>query len=518
MTFLNTLTSGRTGTVLRYVAVALAGALGSIAFSVPAANWFLLVSLAVLFLVTVQPGSKKEGFLFGWLWGIVFFSVGLRWCYGSLHDHGQLSMMLSVTAIVLLGAVLACFIGCVTGITRVLPVSRRLKLIVLLPVLWSIFELLRGVEPAGFGWLSVGYAYSSDFFGAWAPIAGVYGVGFAVVLTVGFAVELLFPHEDKKPWLKTVDAIVLGALAMVTLVLNDVSYSEPGSRLEVRLVQPDLPVAMSYTQSTAVKRIDRAVAMSSRSAMGKQLDLIVWPESTIATPLRNGLDVPALAAVDVAAKTGASVVFNAFYREGPGRYYNGMWMAADKNKPAQLFYRKHHLVPFGEFVPAGFRWFVDALGIPMADQLRGPVGGEPFEVSGVSGAAGICYENMFGEELRHAWDQANPSFILNTANLGWFSEAVLPQFTGMSAMRARETARPLIQAVQNAHSALIGPDGKIERLASAGAQNMDLTLVTATGKPTPFVRFGLWPLIGLLVLLMAGVLALAGRENRSHQA
>ena len=88
----------------------------------------------------------------------------------------------------------------------------------------------------------------------------------------------------------------------------------------------------------------------------------------------------------------------------------------------------------------------------------------------------------------------------------------------MSAMRARETARPLIQAVQNAHSALIGPDGKIERLASAGAQNMDLTLVTATGKPTPFVRFGLWPLIGLLVLLMAGVLALARRENRSHQA
>lgn len=78
-----------------------------------------------------------------------------------------------------------------------LPVSRRLKLIVLLPVLWSIFELLRGVEPAGFGWLSVGYAYSSDFFGAWAPIAGVYGVGFAVVLTVGFAVELLFRMKTR---------------------------------------------------------------------------------------------------------------------------------------------------------------------------------------------------------------------------------------------------------------------------------------------------------------------------------
>ena len=115
--------------------------------------------------------------------------------------------------------------------------------------------------------------------------------------------------------------------------------------------------------------------------MGKQLDLIVWPESTIATPLRNGLDVPALAAVDVAAKTGASVVFNAFYREGPGRYYNGMWMAADKNKPAQLFYRKHDLVPFGEFVPDSdglwmhwaFRWPISSEGLLEASGLKFPV-------------------------------------------------------------------------------------------------------------------------------------------------
>ena len=126
---------------------------------------------------------------------------------------------------------------------------------------------------------------------------------------------------------------------------------------------------------------------------------------------------------------------------------------------------------------------------------------------GIQAAGGICYENMFGEELRHAWDKANPGFILNTANLGWFTDAVLPQFTAMSAMRARETARPLIQAVQNAHSALIGPDGKTQRLASKGAQNLDMTVVTATGSPTPFVRYGHWPLIGLLVFVL---IALSG--------
>ena len=377
MSFIERVTTGRAGIALRLAAATLAGALGSVAFSVAAANWFLLVSLAVLFLTTVRTETKKEGFAVGWLWGLAFFSIGLRWCYGSLHDHGQLPAVLSVAAIVLLAGVLALFIGTVTGLTRAFPISRRLKLIVLLPTLWSVFELLRGVEPAGFGWLSIGYAYSTDFFGAWAPLAGVYGVGFVVVLTVGLAVELLFPAEDKKPWLKTLDAIAIGALALVTLALNDVTYSERGPKLEVRLVQPDLPVTMAYRPAEAAARIDRAVAMSNRSAMGKPLDLIVWPESTIVTPLRDGLDSAALAAVDVAEKTGAAVVFNAFFREGPGRYYNAMWMAESNHRPARLIYRKHHLVPFGEFVPTGFRWFVDALGIPMTDQLRGPVGGDP---------------------------------------------------------------------------------------------------------------------------------------------
>lgn len=518
MSVIERVTTGRAGIALRLAAATLAGALGSVAFSVAAANWFLLVSLAVLFLVTVRTETKKEGFAVGWLWGLAFFSIGLRWCYGSLHDHGQLPAVLSVAAIVLLAGVLALFIGTVTGLTRAFPISRRLKLIVLLPTLWSVFELLRGVEPAGFGWLSIGYAYSTDFFGAWAPLAGVYGVGFVVVLTVGLAVELLFPAEDKKPWLKTLDAIAIGALALVTLTLNDVTYSERGPKLEVRLVQPNLPVTMAYRPAEAAARIDRAVAMSNRSAMGKPLDLIVWPESTIVTPLRDGLDSAALAAVDVAEKTGAAVVFNAFFREGLGRYYNAMWMAESNHRPARLIYRKHHLVPFGEFVPTGFRRFVDALGIPMTDQLRGPVGGDPFNVAGIQAAGGICYENMFGEELRHAWDKANPGFILNTANLGWFTDAVLPQFTAMSAMRARETARPLIQAVQNAHSALIGPDGKTQRLASKGAQNLDMTVVTATGAPTPFVRYGHWPLIGLLVVLLASCLTLAFRVVRRQQA
>ena len=72
------------------LAAAAAGALAAAAFSVPQASWFVLVSLAVLFGLAAGRGSKKEGFLLGWLWGLAFFGVGLRWCYDSIHVHGGL--------------------------------------------------------------------------------------------------------------------------------------------------------------------------------------------------------------------------------------------------------------------------------------------------------------------------------------------------------------------------------------------------------------------------------------------
>ena len=33
----------------------------------------------------------------------------------------------------------------------------------------------------------------------------------------------------------------------------------------------------------------------------------------------------------------------------------------------EYLYGKRHLLPFGEFVPPGFRWFVDMLQIPLGE-------------------------------------------------------------------------------------------------------------------------------------------------------
>src|SRR5205085_3515229 len=81
------------------------------------------------------------------------------------------------------------------------------------------------------------------------------------------------------------------------------------------------------------------------------------------------------------------------------------------------FYRydKHHLVPFGEFVPYGFHWFTRLMNIPLGDFDRGPLAAPPFEVGGERVAPNICYEDLFGEELaaRFVPEAGAPTILAN---------------------------------------------------------------------------------------------------------
>ena len=62
-------------------------------------------------------------------------------------------------------------------------------------------------------------------------------------------------------------------------------------------------------------------------------------------------------------------------------------------------YSKHHLVPFGEFIPTGFHWFVRLMSIPLGDFNRGDLNQSSFSALGQRIAPNICYEDVFGEEI-----------------------------------------------------------------------------------------------------------------------
>jgi apolipoprotein N-acyltransferase len=178
-------------------------------------------------------------------------------------------------------------------------------------------------------------------------------------------------------------------------------------------------------------------------------------------------------------------------------------------------YSKRHLVPFGEFIPWGFRWFVDRMQIPIGDQQRGAPYQGPMELAGQRIAINICYEDLFGAEIIAAWQVSEraPTILLNISNLAWFEDSIaLAQHLQISRLRALETGRPMLRATNTGATAIIDARGNVT------AQLPYLTAAVLDGRvqgyagTTPFVAMGNWPALGLALVAFA-LAALITRER-----
>ncbi len=191
---------------------------------------------------------------------------------------------------------------------------------------------------------------------------------------------------------------------------------------------------------------------------------------------------------------------------------------AGGNAPGGYRYDKHHLVPFGEFIPPGFRWFVDAMRIPLGDFSRGPRAAASFAVRGEWVAPNICYEDLFGEELASRWNGEHPAptLLANVSNIGWFGETVaVDQHLHISRLRSLELQRPMLRATNTGATAVIDHRGQVTHRLAPHQRGVLEGEVTGRSGATPFAwwasRLRLWP---LWVLALAGIAWLAGPAMR----
>ena len=184
-------------------------------------------------------------------------------------------------------------------------------------------------------------------------------------------------------------------------------------------------------------------------------------------------------------------------------------------KPGADAYRfdKHHLVPFGEFIPPLFRWFTDLMHIPLGDFNRGSVGQPSFEWRGQRLAPNVCYEDLFGEELaaRFADPGRAPTIFVNVSNIGWFGDTVaIDQHLHISRMRALEFARPVIRATNTGATAIIDHRARVTEALAPHTRGALEGQVAGREGITPFAwwasRFGLTPLWLLAVAPVLGAL------------
>jgi apolipoprotein N-acyltransferase len=278
--------------------------------------------------------------------------------------------------------------------------------------------------------------------------------------------------------------------------------------LSVALLQTNV----SQDEKFAVDRMPETLAWVARELLAARADLVVAPETA----------VPLLPAQLDDFAPGYWSALKAHFAE-PGRaalvgvpqgdfdrgYTNSV---VGLSAAREYRYDKAHLVPFGEFIPKGFRWFTELMNIPLGDFERGAESPPSFVVQAQRVAPNICYEDLFGEELarRFVEPSSAPTIFANVSNIGWFGDSVaLPQHLQISRLRTLEFQRPMLRATNTGVTAAIDHRGVVTALQPTLTRGVLRANVQGRQGQTPFAwwagRLGLWPL-WLLAFALVGAL------------
>jgi apolipoprotein N-acyltransferase len=498
--------------VLLLLVAALAGSAHAVAFAPWNLPWLQTLALATLFGLTVPLGSARRAALAGFVFGCGWFGVGVWWVYVSMHTYGQMPAPLAAAATAAFCAFLALYPALALGLAQRFVPQHFLRLAIALPATWTLVEWLRGTLFTGFPWLASGYAHTDSPLAGFAPVAGVHGVTLAAALAAGALAVLTLPWAARGvrgyAWVAVVLIIALSGGHWLRGQHWTVPVGEP---ISVRLVQANVPQDMKFTPDG----VQRAFDAHWPWMQGARADLVALPESVFPVPLAM-VPPPMLQAFhDYAQANRSGVIFGVFIEEPRDRWYNSA-VGFAPGDPQLARYSKRHLVPFGEFIPFGFRWFVDLMHMPIGDQQRGAPLQPPMALAGQRIAVNICYEDLFGEVIAAAWRfDAPPTIMLNLSNLAWFEDTIaLPQHLQISRMRVLETQHPMLRATNTGATAIIDERGRVV------AQLPYLTAGVLNGRVqgfeglTPFLRFGNWPALVLALLLLLVAVLAARRDSR----
>ena len=499
--------SNRSRAVAEVVLVAALGAAQTLSY-VDGDLWPLqMIAIAVL-AGLVGRSSPRRGAALGLAFGTAWLCAGTWWLFVSMHRYGGLPAWLAALAVFALAAFLSLYLAAAMALVARWHVGSRTRGAILFAAAWLFAELARGVIFTGFPWVASGYAHVDAPLAGLAPWLGVYGIGAVVAgLAAAFGLSNL---RRARCWLAP--GIALAVALAVSALLGRIDFTTPTRTLTVSLLQNNVPQQEKF----ADRFIPEALAGTAAQLEAARGELVVGPETVV--PLLPAQLDPAywnalLARFRVPGR--AAIVGIPMGDDEVGYTNSALGLSEASSALPSGYYRydKHHLVPFGEFIPTGFHWFTALMNIPLGDFNRGVRTAPSFDVGGERVAPNICYEDLFGEELasRFVPEVTAPTILANISNIGWFGQTIaVEQHLRISRMRSLELQRPMIRATNTGATALIDHHGTV--LQSLPPFTRGILEGTVEGRQglTPFAewagRLDLWPLwlIALAALLGAG--------------
>ncbi len=490
-----------------------AGALQALSFAPWHQPGLQVLALVALFALLARETRTRAAAALGFAFGMGWFGVGVSWVYISMHVYGQMPAWIAAPATAAFCSFLALYPAAAAAFAQRIAPPPFLRVTLALPASWALAEWLRGTLLGGFPWLATGYAHTDGPLAGFAPLLGVYGVGLAAALLAGALALLTLPIRERGArgyaWIAVVFIAVLGGGVLGGQWRHTQAAGEP---FTVRLVQANIPQDQKFTFEGLQRGFDDHWALMQ----GERVDLVALPESVFPVPLEMVPRDAIKSFIGFVEGRGSALIFGVFIEEPGQRYFNSA-VGFETGATALQRYSKQHLVPFGEFIPLGFRWFVDLMQMPIGDQERGGPEQPPMALAGQRIAVNICYEDLFGHVIRRAWHdpQNAPTVMLNLSNLAWFSgSSALAQHLQISRMRALETQHPMLRATNTGATAIIDAGGRVTGQLPFDTVGALVGSVQGMRGLTPFLRWGNMP----AVLLMVAVLAFAAAIGRVRHA
>ena len=476
-----------------------AGAVMPLAFAPFGFFPIAVLSLAVLFYLCLKK-TPVRSFKIGLVYGLGYFGVGISWLQISIHQFGLPVLAFSVFMTILFVLMIAVFPAFTTYFaSRFFPSNNKIKLLLIYPALWVIFEWVRSWLFTGFPWLTVGYSQIDSPLSGLGTITGIYGVSFAVAISAG-ALVLLW--QEKRSALILCLSIILPFWAG-SFFLKNVDWTTP-KKGEVNVVIVQGNVAQEIKWLPEQKQITLDLYSELSEPFWDKADLIIWPETALPAFAH---DIPEfinnLKARAEKSKTDIMLGLP-FADPKTDKYYNSMISLGDEVN----IFKKHHLVPFGEYLPMKniLDPILQFLEIPMSNFSKGEEEKTLIKTSKYDIGISVCYEDVFGEEVIKGLPEAD--FLVNVSNDAWFGDSLAPhQHLEMARMRALETGRYLVRSTNTGVSAIINQKGLITHSAAQFEVATLSANIRAYSGSTPYVRLGNMPIIILCFLIIIGCLA-----------
>jgi apolipoprotein N-acyltransferase len=466
-----------------------------------------LLVLPLLYVCLIVSPRDAGGHAF-WF-GLGMFLTGTYWIYISVHIFGNAALWIALLLMVGLAVIMASFLWISGWLMSRLSQGETWLMLLVGPSAWVLIEWLRGWVLTGFPWLALGYGQIDSLFAGWAPVLGVYGVSFMLMVSTTAIIVTLMSTGAQR--LVGLSAIVLPCLSGG--MLSQVDWTEPaGKPIRATIVQAGVSQDKKWERDQ-LQPIMEFYLSSTLNVMDSEI--IVWPEVAIPALNDQVQDYIDLVESKLRGKK-QSVVFGilerSFEHSREGHVYNSVIILGGVERQV---YRKRHLVPFGEYfpVPPQVREWMKMQNLPHSDLTAG----EDIQplltaANGAKLAVAICYEDAYGAEQLYAFPDAN--ILINVSNDAWFGDSIAPhQHLEIARMRALEVGRNAIRSTNTGISAFIGSDGE---LLTVGRQ-FEPQQMTADIEPrrglTPYAQFGNWPIIGLC-LAITGVLWIRNPARR----